>query len=95
MAEWRNGRMTEWRSGGMAEWQNGRVAYCTVRNSTKSRYGKYTDASLGKPLLACTTRKKLINDPYPLSGPWEEYMLRIYLAFSLQTLFRVTYLLLG
>ncbi len=53
IVEWQNGGMAEWRNGGMAEWRNGRVAKCTVQNSTESRYGKYTDASLAKPLSAC------------------------------------------
>jgi hypothetical protein len=37
-----------------------------------------------------TTRRKLINDPYLWLGPWEEYMLCIFLTFPLQTLFRFT-----
>jgi hypothetical protein len=50
MVEWRNGGMAEWRNGGMAEWQSG-IMY--RQKSTESRYRKYSDASLAKPLSAC------------------------------------------
>jgi hypothetical protein len=73
MAEWQNGRIAEWRNGGMAEWWNGGMVewqsgIMYVQNSMEKRYGKYTDASLAKPLLACynlVKQKQKYNSDLP------------------------------
>jgi hypothetical protein len=53
-------------------------------------YEAHTLTSSTSGTSSHTTRRKLINVPYLWLGPWEEYMLHIFLFFPLQTLFRFT-----
>jgi hypothetical protein len=65
-------------------------------NNEQLRFNKaHTLTSSTSGASSHSTRWKLIDDPNLWSGPWEAYVLCIFLTFSLQTLFRFTDLLLG